>query len=122
MKKSWSEADFTLREARVEVRKWLAAEELDHLSQDVSLIVTELLTNASEANEAGEPLDLELDRGDGVVLVAVSNRGGDFLRKGSMPPASSLRGRGLAIVDALSTSLEVQSDGRILTIYAVVSI
>jgi anti-sigma regulatory factor (Ser/Thr protein kinase) len=105
----------TLRRARRDVLAWLSARGADEATkQRAALIVSELATNALQASPGRiyavhvAPIDHQR------VLISVRNHS-----SGGMPPdraqwhvahPSSLRGRGLSIVSALSDDVSVKND------------
>lgn len=85
--------------ARAFVRDRLDEHGLGHLTDDMRLVVSELVTNA--LSHAGTPFTVTLD-GDGV-SVWVSVRDGSTLAPVPVAdPGLALDGRGLAIVDEVS--------------------
>lgn len=101
----------SLGAARQAVAAWLEGVGV-HDPSEWSLIVTELLTNAFEASvDAVAELVLALD--DATLVLEVCNEGPPF-DDGvdfDMPGAESVRGRGLAITQALVDELEIERIG-----------
>jgi anti-sigma regulatory factor (Ser/Thr protein kinase) len=87
--------------ARRFVAEHLAAHRLDHLTDDVQLVVSELSTNAIE--HARTPFTVLLEHGTDGLRLAVTDRSSSPLVPRA-PDETTLRGRGLAIVDALAGS------------------
>jgi anti-sigma regulatory factor (Ser/Thr protein kinase) len=105
----------TLRIARRDVLAWLSARGADNETmQRAALIVSELATNALQASP-GHAYNVTIALvGDACAEISVRNHA-----NGSLPPdracwklsdQSSLRGRGLAIVDSLSEDVAVRAD------------
>jgi anti-sigma regulatory factor (Ser/Thr protein kinase) len=110
----------TLRTARSDAVRWLADNGSDGgLQSDVALVVSELASNAIEA-DPGEPYEVALALDDEAVDVAVAS---SCPAGGPGPPSTwhrpdgrSGRGRGLTIVAALSTHVTVSGplDGKLI--------
>lgn len=72
------------------------------------LIATELLSNALAASPPGAPVEVVFDTAPGSVWVSVRDAGSGLKsRSFSPPPPSSVRGRGLSIVDQLCDHLSI---------------
>ena len=76
--------------------------EADDLADASALVTSELVTNA--VVHAQTPLQLTMVHADDQVRLAVRDRGGGRAATGDRARASSLNGRGLALVDAYSSS------------------
>jgi anti-sigma regulatory factor (Ser/Thr protein kinase) len=86
-------------QARRMVRRALAEWELDDLDEAAALVTTELVSNA--VMHAQTLLHLTLVRAGPQVRIAVRDRGGGYAATHSgIPYASSLHGRGLALVES----------------------
>ncbi len=97
-----------LAEFRRQIGDWVDTSGRDIERGDLMLVATELLTNGREASpspEARVRMELRLD-GDGVVIT-VAATSPMFSVPLVMPDTSSVRGRGLAIVRALSEYVTV---------------
>jgi anti-sigma regulatory factor (Ser/Thr protein kinase) len=81
----------------------------------VLLVASELATNAVEHGEG--TVDVRATFSDGSVRIAVSDASADPPRL-RLPSPSSLRGRGLQVVDALATSWNWSTDGTGKTVWA----
>lgn len=83
------------------------------LLEDVILLLSELATNAIEAARPGSPVTVEVTREPAAVTVAVENFGPPFLLPlhPELPGSGEMRGRGLAIAAALSTSIHSEHHG-----------
>jgi anti-sigma regulatory factor (Ser/Thr protein kinase) len=103
--RSWShETEFapepsSTRAARTFVEGHLVDHDLDHLVNDVVLVMSELATNAVQ--HAGTPYAVMLSSADGSVRLEVRDGSSSGPTLVDASP-SDLRGRGLLIVDALS--------------------
>lgn len=103
--------DGQLQYVRRLVSDWAQAVHADE--QSMSLIATELVTNAIAASPSSASVVVWLDHEPGEAHLSVVDAGAG-LEPGpfEVPPATSVRGRGLAIVDHLSDRLEVhRADG-----------
>lgn len=92
------------------VSDWAQAIEADE--ESVMLIATELVTNALAASPGDRPIVVWLDHTPGEAQVSVMDEGVGLdsgSRSFDAPPASALRGRGLAIVNGLSERVEIHS-------------
>ena len=99
-------------EARRRIDAWMAERGgATELRDRVALVVSELVTNAIEASRDGVELCADRDARTGSVQVQVSNRApaGAVPDRRDWGPDSLMaeRGRGLAIVEALSESVSV---------------
>jgi serine phosphatase RsbU (regulator of sigma subunit)/anti-sigma regulatory factor (Ser/Thr protein kinase) len=86
-------------------------EELADVPSDVvALLVTELAANAvvHGARRAGDTVELAVDIGAGRVRCELRNRGAGFDGAVRTPPAEESHGRGLLLVDALSSRWRVE--------------
>lgn len=90
--------------------------------QDVTLIVSELVGNAVRHARglASGGLHVDWEIGPGVVQVAVTDGGGVTVPTARDPGPHAQGGRGLAIVDALSSDWGVRVDGGATTVWAAV--
>lgn len=96
------------RRARDFVRLHLAAHHLSHLVEDVSLVVSELATNA--VTHAQTPFCVTLSSVSGSVLLAVQDGSAAVpVRSGS--DVVDVSGRGLVIVEGLSDKWGTSADG-----------
>lgn len=93
------------------VADWAEAVSADQ--QSLTLIATELVTNALAASPQDEPIVLWLDHtGDEAQLSVVDAGPGLDGQRFEVPPPTAKRGRGLAIVDELADRLEIyRADG-----------
>ncbi len=96
------------RQARDFVRLHLAAHHLSHLVQDVSLVVSELATNA--VIHAQTPFRVTLSSLNGSVLLAVQD-GSAAVPVRSGADGVGVSGRGLVIVEGLSDKWGTRTDG-----------
>lgn len=88
--------------------------------QDVVLIVSELVGNAVR-HARGLPsggLHVDWEIGPGVVQVAVTDGGGVTVPEARDPGPNAAGGRGLAIVDALTSEWGVRLNGGATTVWA----
>ncbi|WP_328603602.1 ATP-binding protein [Amycolatopsis sp. NBC_00345] len=88
------------------------------LVQDTELLVTELVTNAFEHAAGPVALRLELPDDRAVVRVEVEDGGPDLLPAAAAVSPDSYRGRGLFLVDALSTGWGVEDGHGRKTVWA----
>lgn len=105
----------SLRGVRADVVAWLGGTGADvEALERVALVVSELAANAVQAGP-GRPFEVRAGREGQYVVVAVRNP-----TDGDRPPGRTEwrpaellapRGRGLAIVDALATGVEVSFEG-----------
>lgn len=100
---------------RAEIRRLLTSAGCrDELVDDVLIVVSELWSNATEHAGAIE-VSTEISVAPAGVVTSVSYRAPgsatDDIPDGRMPPAAAERGRGLAIVDALTESFRHEIDG-----------
>ena len=105
------------RDAGDHVRaRWPALPTLDDLVDDVRLVTSELVGNAVRHGEAPVTLDVDLAEPEGRHRVVITcGDGGPW--DGTDPcPAS---GRGLVIVRALCTTLDIDADATHTTVVAV---
>jgi anti-sigma regulatory factor (Ser/Thr protein kinase) len=100
-----------LRHVRRLVDGWAEAVEAD--GDTLSIIATELVSNAISASPAADHVVLWLDHVDDEARVSVMDGGPGFdLDSVGPPPVDAVGGRGLAIVDRLADRLEVcRADG-----------
>lgn len=100
-----------------DVRKW--ARQLARPSQDVELVVTELLSNARDHGERGA-ISVSITRREHTATVVVSNstRAEPPSIPTEAPPVDpdQVRGRGLAIASAVTEHLAVEQQGDTLII------
>lgn len=93
------------------VGAWLHEHAIDgHLGDELLLVVTELVTNAIEASRSpGSRVDVVARLTDHTILVDVVDDGDGFDLDEStgLPGPDSVRGRGLAIVRALTDDVRV---------------
>ncbi len=93
---------------------------------DLQLVVTELLTNAREATSPVAEMSIEIATSNATVDITVTNLADDvgdsFAEHPTMPAADSVRGRGLAIVEKLTSSLEVAVSGEQTIVTAVLDL
>lgn len=94
----------------------------DEVVQDVALIVSELVGNSVRHARglASGGLHIDWEIGPGVVQVAVTDGGGDSLPEARDPGLHAQGGRGLAIVEALTSEWGVRVDGGATTVWAAV--
>ena len=100
-----------LQHIRRLVSDWARAVSADQ--ESLSLIATELVTNALAATPPTEQVVVWLDSEGGEAQLSVVDAG-QGLRAPAFdpPPPTSVRGRGLAIVDRLADRLEIyRADG-----------
>jgi anti-sigma regulatory factor (Ser/Thr protein kinase) len=90
----------SVSEARNFTRSHLVRHSLDWLVEDVGLVASELATNA--VKHAHTPFTVTLSAGDGLVLLDVQDGSTSSAVQGA-PAVMDMGGRGLALVDALST-------------------
>jgi CheY-like chemotaxis protein/anti-sigma regulatory factor (Ser/Thr protein kinase) len=99
--------------AREFVRGWLDRWGADHLSDEASLVVTELAANA--VLHAGTPYDVRISHSGGVVRIEV---GDDDAGTPEPQPFSAVAesGRGIVLVSAISASwgIEAQPRGKVI--------
>ena len=94
---------------------WPSLVDLDDLVDDVRLVTSEIVGNAVRHGEPPVTLELTLDdSGDRHRVTITCHDGGPW--DGSDP--SPLSGRGLVIVRALCTSVEIDADGAQTTVVA----
>ena len=94
-------------QARAAVVHWAHAVGVDRLSDDLTLIVSELVTNA--VRYGAPPVRVQVTADDATVTVAVhdSSPGGPVLRS---PGPDAEGGRGLLLIDLLALEHGVQAD------------
>jgi anti-sigma regulatory factor (Ser/Thr protein kinase) len=117
------------RPASVAAARWRLAEELrqagvaDPAVGDVSLVLTELLSNAilHASPLGGTTLRVTWALAEGWVEVAVSDGGGETEPEAKHPPPSATGGRGLAIVEHLSHCWGVHTSDTGTTVWAVMA-
>jgi anti-sigma regulatory factor (Ser/Thr protein kinase) len=92
---------------------WLAAAGASEpVTQDVQLVLSELVTNAVRASRPEDQIRVELTAGPLGWGVAVGDCGGDFLppAAGAVPGPLAVGGRGLHVVSKLAGPLSVEHD------------
>jgi len=94
------------RSARSQARSACAGITTQDVADDVTLVVSELVTNAIRHGGGHVRLDLQVDLDE--VLVAVWDAGDDFDWGVRSAQAGALTGRGLGIVAALASSYGVR--------------
>jgi anti-sigma regulatory factor (Ser/Thr protein kinase) len=94
--------------ARTHARAACAGATSPDLSDDVALVVSELVTNALRHGRGEVRLDLHIDPGQ--VFVAVWDAGPPFDWANESAHHGALTGRGLSIVAALAANYGVRSD------------
>ncbi|MEV0850674.1 ATP-binding protein [Streptomyces sp. NPDC049954] len=104
----------SVRMARRAVADTLPAELWPHLGDDLSLLTSELVTNAVRYGtraEEDESVEVVLWPADGHYWLAVSDPGGEHLRapKPACPGPESETGRGLLLVDTLASAWTVRN-------------
>lgn len=96
-----------LEDLRRLVGDWAATVHAD--AWEVGLIATELVSNAFAVTPHRQPVELHLDRSGDEVRLTVRDRGkGGVPTDVSVPPPSSVRGRGLAIVGRIADRVLVR--------------
>jgi len=113
--------EINLKAVRTELTAWTIEAELDN-ADDLVLVASELVTNARDASGLDDDVIFFVERVPAAeqtsaarVRMQVSNRSEPFTAPSAMPEAESYRGRGLAISEAMTSSLEVVSqDGWIV--------
>lgn len=88
---------------------WGAAE---HCRHDVAVALTEACTNVSRHAEQAKSFEVSVTvTTDGVCTVEVTDQGNGFVLNGQpvLPPATTLRGRGLYLIAQLAEQVEVDS-------------
>lgn len=92
--------------------------------QDVTLIISELVSNAVAASTGSAPVRVEISRDTAQVVITVHNEGTMTVPDDVfvLPPAEDPQGRGLGIVSLLSRSVDVSNVDGITTVRAVVAI
>jgi anti-sigma regulatory factor (Ser/Thr protein kinase) len=105
----------SVRRARAVVAAHCAAWGLDGVSEDASLIASELVSNSVQ--HAGTVIQLTVSAFPGVLRLEVSDQSTRPIRP-QTPPASADGGRGLLLVDSLAAhyGVEGRPDGK--TIWA----
>jgi anti-sigma regulatory factor (Ser/Thr protein kinase) len=106
-------ADLTsARQARLAIRQALAAWGMDHLAGDAELLASELVANAAEHGD-GTPVSLALRRhtnpGQQPGITCEVTDASPAIPRRADPGPDAERGRGLAIVEALSRSSGVRA-------------
>ena len=105
----------SISSARHEAGQWLAATGAsEEESQDVTLVVSELVTNAVHASRAHDSIQLELTVTDEGWAITVRDRGEGFVPTATGFPDDPLStgGRGLPVVSALAGPLSVDRDAQ----------
>jgi anti-sigma regulatory factor (Ser/Thr protein kinase) len=98
------------------IRQMLSAWEVpDALAGDVELVVSELVTNATRATE--EPLELVLSRPHGRLRVEVSDCSHQEPRPAAEQNGERTDGRGLHLVETLSSRWGTETDGLDKTVW-----
>jgi anti-sigma regulatory factor (Ser/Thr protein kinase) len=122
-------ASVQLADRRVDIDEWLSAHAADRLRDDLLLVVTELLTNAREASNPDDEISMTVRRRPAddhtqseFVEVVVTNITRPFDPTTAMPDPSSVRGRGLAIVEQVVRSLDVSTEDGSATVRAVLDL
>ncbi len=122
----WRSGSLSLAEVRRRLRHWLnltltgptAPQDDGSLVESIELAATELLTNADRAAPDGSQIGLAIHHSDNSYKMSVSNDGESFTVDSAMPGDSQHRGRGLAIVTSVASSVEVKSNGGRTTVSA----
>ena len=106
---------------RAAVREWLAQHLVaPDLLGDVLLAVTELFANAVDSLVAQTPVEVRLRVRDGLLFIEVTNVGPGFDPAAvPRPSVDRLRGRGLAIAQAIGDLTVRHSGGRTTVAVAV---
>jgi anti-sigma regulatory factor (Ser/Thr protein kinase) len=92
-------------QARTAITEWLSGSSDRSVTEDVKLLVSELVTNAVRHPRTDGPIELVLERDSGRVRVEVSDPGDGFRKpRVGAPPPDALGGRGLLIVDRLAAA------------------
>jgi anti-sigma regulatory factor (Ser/Thr protein kinase) len=96
----------------------------DQAVGDAALVISELVSNAilHAYPLPGERLKVAWAIADGWLEVAVSDGGSATMPQAGHPTASSVRGRGLAIVAHISETWGVRTDDVGLTVWAILPI
>jgi len=105
----------SISSARHEAGRWLASAGASaEDSQDVTLVVSELVTNAVRASAADDSVQLELAATDDGWAITVRDRGEGFEPATPELPDDplSIGGRGLAVVSTLAGPLSVERDAQ----------
>ncbi len=108
-------ATASAREARRLARERLRELGADGSAPDCLMVVSELVTNA--ITHGSGPVRLELEAGEGVVRVEVSDAGSSPPRQLPEDP-DAVSGRGLRIVEAIAPRWGVRADDRGKTVWA----
>lgn len=99
----------TINQARTDLVDWLLEQGLTQVSADAQLVVSELTSNAVEASP-GIPYKVAAWVDNDTVCITVTNRSSAELpERDDWSPETVLapQGRGLLIVEALSTSVHI---------------
>ena len=114
----WSGGTEHVSEARQFVQHHLARHGLSTMAPDASLVISELATNA--VLHAETPFTVILTRRNGTVTIAVQDLSPVLMPVGSPTPDHPPRpsGRGLEIVQALSSAWGVIQDGHGKSVWA----
>lgn len=112
--------DGQARLLRGEIREWCAGQGISQpLCEDVSLLASELFSNAVRASTGASSIDVRVALGPGALTVAVRNFGAGF-DLASLPGPGPTRsgGRGIAIARLLG-SVTVDQAGELTTVSVV---
>ena len=112
--------DGQARLLRGEIREWCAGQGISQpLCEDVSLLASELFSNAVRASTGPSSIDVRVGRRPGALTVAVRNFGAGF-DLASLPGPGPTRsgGRGIAIARLLG-SVTVDQAGELTTVSVV---
>jgi anti-sigma regulatory factor (Ser/Thr protein kinase) len=105
----------SVRDVRDRSRAFLEGRVPDDVLDDAVLVVSELATNAVLHTDGAYRVHVELNDAD--VLVAVSDTGGGRVAADRAAP-TAVSGRGLQIVEAVSSSWGCRADGAGKTVWA----
>ena len=98
--------------ARRTVADWLGGRVDRGVLEDVTLLVSELVTNAVRHPRARGRIEMAVELAKGRILIEVTDPGGGFAKpKVGEPPPDALGGRGLLIVDRVASRWGV-TEGR----------
>jgi anti-sigma regulatory factor (Ser/Thr protein kinase) len=92
--------------------------------RDMTLVVSELVSNAVMASTAGTPVTVEISRTELTVTISVVNVGTMEVDESlfSLPDAEATQGRGLGIVHSLARSVDISSSDGSTTVTAVLDV